>query len=94
MFCISVVSFKLTRVIRKVTFNGVLCLYGVPYYIVRVCLIGPLKYPTKVVVEDTSLTPNGSHALCTITTLIVWETPIPNLLVFLTPTGGKKWSSL
>ena len=94
MFCINTVRLELTRVIRNISFKSVKCLYGVPYYIVRVRLIGPLKYPTKVVVEDTSLTPNGSHALCTITTLIVWETPIPNLLVFLTPTGGKKWSSL
>ena len=40
MFCISVVSLKLTIRIQMITsfgrsidtFNGVLCLYGVPYY--------------------------------------------------------------
>ena len=63
MFCISVVRFHLTIWIQIITFKSVKCLYGVPYYIVRVRLTGPLKYPTKVVVEDTILTHYVFHRI-------------------------------
>jgi hypothetical protein len=77
MFCIILVSFKLTTLIRNITFNGVLCPYSVPYPEGLSSFISGHIYPTKVVVEDTFLTPNGSHAYYTITNLFHWETPIP-----------------
>jgi hypothetical protein len=45
MFCITVVSLELTRLIQIITFKSVRCLYGVPYMNVLVRLLGVIIYP-------------------------------------------------